>query len=113
MIAEVISMHPEYQAMLEAEHDELDRDYQPEHGQSNPFLHMGMHISLREQYSTDRPAGILQLYQKILIKSGDPHETEHAMMECLGASLWQAQNTGQLPDENAYIRCLQQIINQI
>ena len=106
-------MHPEYQAMLEAEHDDLDRDYQPEHGQSNPFLHMGMHISLREQYSTDRPTGIMQLYQKILIKTGDPHEAEHAMMECLGASLWQAQNTGQLPDEKTYFRCLEQIINKI
>jgi hypothetical protein len=113
MLAEVISMHPEYQAMLEAEHGDLDRDYHPEHGQSNPFLHMGMHISLREQYSTDRPAGIMQLYQKILIKMGDTHEAEHVMMECLGASLWQAQNTGQLPDENAYISCLKQIINKI
>ncbi len=112
MIAEVISMHPEYHAMLEDEHNHLDHDYLPEHGHGNPFLHMGMHITLREQYSTDRPAGIQKLYQQILIKAGDPHAAEHAMIECLGESLWQAQNSGQLPDEKAYIQCLKQIISK-
>ncbi len=113
MIAEVVSMHPEYQSMLENELDDLDQDYLPEQGQTNPFLHMGMHISLREQFSTDRPSGITQLYQQILIKAGDPHEAEHAMMECLGESLWQAQNNSQLPDELTYIHCLKRLIDKI
>ena len=112
MIVQVVSMHPEYHRMLENEHDELDQDYLAELGHSNPFLHMGMHISLREQYSTDRPAGITHLYKQILIKLGDAHATEHAMMECLGQSLWQAQNSGQLPDDKAYIYCLKQLIDK-
>ena len=113
IIAEVISIHPEYHAMLAGEHDDLDRDYHPESGQGNPFLHMGMHISLREQASSNRPTGINQLYNNILMKIGDLHQAEHKMIECLGESLWQAQQTGQLPDENVYIHCLKQIYVQL
>ena len=113
IIGEVISIHPEYQAMLESDHEDLDKDYQPENGQTNPFLHMGMHISLREQYNSDRPAGILLLYKKILMKTGDIHQTEHLIMDCLGESLWQAQRKGQLPDETAYLNCIKRVFNTI
>ena len=112
----MIEAHPEYHMLL-SDPAAIGRDFPIEGEESsaevNPFLHMGMHISLREQFHSDRPAGIKQLYQKILINMGDPHEAEHAMMECLGESLWQAQNSGQLPDEKAYIHCLERIFNKI
>jgi len=113
IIGDVISIHPEYHQMLESEHDDLDKDYIPEEGESNPFLHMGMHISLREQCESDRPAGIAGLYKKILMKTKDIHKTEHLIIECLGESLWQAQKNGQLPDENAYLDCINRIYNSI
>ena len=112
LVGDVISIHPEYHNMLENDSNDLDKDYQPEEGQTNPFLHMGMHISLREQYNSNRPDGIQLLYKKILIKMGDPHEAEHVMMDCLAENLWQAQKSGELPDEKAYLDCLKQIINR-
>lgn len=104
-VAEVVSEHPEYHALLESE-DTLAQDYTPEMGQSNPFLHMGMHLAIREQLGGDRPAGIVAAYRALLLRLGDPHTVEHHMMECLGQALWEAQRAGRAPDEAAYLNCL-------
>lgn len=109
VVAKIIELHPEYHTLLENK-DALDRDYTPEMGQTNPFLHMAMHISIQEQLSTKRPLGIEQLYQSILSKNKDPHETEHLMMECLGKMLWEAQSQNRMPDENDYLSCLKNYI---
>ena len=109
LVAKIIELHPEYHALLE-DQETLDKDYTPEMGQTNPFLHMAMHISIQEQLSTKRPTGIDQLYQSMLQKNKDPHETEHLMMECLGKMLWEAQSQNRMPDENDYLSCLKKYI---
>ena len=109
VVAKIIELHPEYHALLE-DQETLDKDYTPEMGQTNPFLHMAMHISIQEQLSTKRPTGIDQLYQSMLQKNKDPHETEHLMMECLGKMLWEAQSQNRMPDENDYLSCLKKYI---
>ncbi len=106
LIAMVIEQHPEYHRHLESPDGILDRDFVPEGGQTNPFLHMGMHISLQEQIGADRPRGIGDLYRKLTKKTGDPHESEHLMMECLGRILWEAQRSNRMPDDQAYLECL-------
>jgi hypothetical protein len=108
LIAEAIELHPEYHALLENEIDIKQQEFTPEQGQTNPFLHMGMHIALREQAGVDRPVGIQGLYQK-LVSSRGRHDAEHAMMECLGESLWNAQRNHQAPDEAAYLDCLKKL----
>jgi len=108
IIADVIKLHPEYHTILETGETARQMDFSPEDGQTNPFLHMGMHITLREQAGGDRPAGILDIYQK-LVKQHGIHDTEHAMMECLGEALWNAQRNNALPDESAYLECLRQL----
>ena len=109
VVAKIIELHPEYHTLLENQ-DSLDKDYTPEMGQTNPFLHMAMHISIQEQLSTKRPTGIEQIHQSMLSKIKDPHETEHIMMECLGKMLWEAQSQNRTPDENDYLNCLQTYI---
>lgn len=109
MLAEVIALHPEYHAMLDDPDQALGHEYTPEMGQTNPFLHMGMHIAIREQLATGRPAGIVERYQKLLGLFRDVHDTEHRMLECLGEILWLAQRNNTLPDEQAYLRCLDKI----
>ncbi len=106
MICDVIVLHPEYHRYL----DQADegQDFSPAAGTSNPYLHMGMHIALREQTSTDRPFGIADVHRQLCRQTGDVHAAEHQMMECLGEALWQAQRQGALPDEKAYLACLQQ-----
>ena len=108
LVADVIAQHPEYRSAIMSE-DAIDQDFQGENGETNPFLHMGMHITLAEQLGSDRPAGIRQLYQQITEKNGDAHQAEHQMMECLGLVLWEAQSQNRMPDEQAYLDCLKRL----
>jgi hypothetical protein len=103
-VADVIALHPEYHAALEGGDDALDRDYTPEGGQSNPFLHMGLHLAVRDQIATDRPAGIRQAFQTVATRLGSQHEAEHRMIECLAEAMWDAQRSGRPPDEAAYLQ---------
>jgi len=109
IIVHIIELHTEYHPLLENE-AALDKDYLPDDGQINPFLHMSMHIALHEQISTDRPDGIKALYQSIIMKQGDAHQAEHAMMDCLGEALWLAQRNNAMPDEVAYFECLRKLV---
>lgn len=102
MIADVIQLHPEYHALLETGEDALEKDYAPEDGNTNPFLHMGMHIGLREQASTDRPIGFKDIYQKLVGKHG-LHDAEHMMMSCLAEALWRSQKDNLPFDESVYM----------
>ncbi|HXU67187.1 MAG TPA: DUF1841 family protein, partial [Casimicrobiaceae bacterium] len=43
--AQLIAMHPEYHAMLESPDAHVDRDYRPEQGDVNPFLHLSLHLA--------------------------------------------------------------------
>ena len=108
LIADVIEIHPEYHALLAGGDDIKQQEFTPGQGQTNPFLHMGMHITLREQAGTDRPPGIKLVHQQLVSKQG-AHEAEHAMMECLGQTLWTAQRNNQPPDEAAYLDCLKKL----
>ena len=103
-VADVIALHPEYHAALERGDDALDRDYTPESGQSNPFLHMGLHLAVRDQIATDRPAGIRKAFQTVAAHLGSEHEAEHRIIECLAEAMWEAQRSGRPPDEAAYLQ---------
>lgn len=110
IIAEVIAQHPEYHTLLEQDGEAiLARDYLPESGQTNPFLHMGMHIAMQEQLSSGRPAGIVNIYKSLTLQTGDAHEAEHKMMECMAEMLWQAQKNNTPPDEQGYLRALKKL----
>ncbi len=102
-VADVIALHPEYQAALENPDAAVDRDYSPEGGQSNPFLHMGLHLAVRDQVATDRPAGIRQAFEAVAARMGSAHDAEHRIIECLAEALWEAQRAGRPPDEQAYL----------
>ena len=109
-IAQVIEQHPEYHGMFKND-SSLEQEYFVEDGQTNPYLHMGLHISLHEQISTNRPAGIQDLYRQLQIKFGNAHDTEHQMMECLTESLWLAQRNNQPPSEQDYLAALKVLLN--
>jgi len=104
-VADVVANHPEYHSLLGSS-SAVAAEWTPEMGESNPFLHMGMHIAIQEQLSTDRPSGIRAAYQSLLMRLGDAHAVEHQMMECLGEAMWSAQRSGTAPDEPAYLECV-------
>lgn len=112
LIVAIIEQHPEYHDILTKQDEQLDKDYTPEMGQTNPFLHMAMHISIQEQLGTQRPAGIRELYQQLLTKLGDPHTVEHQMMECLGQMIWEAQRNNTMPNDESYLDCLRKILSR-
>ncbi len=110
MLTSVILEHPEFHALLENEDASRDKDYMPELGQTNPFLHMGMHIAIREQLATDRPAGIRDIYKQLLTRLHDTHTVEHHMAECLAEMIWQAQRNNTAPDEIVYLDRLRSLL---
>jgi hypothetical protein len=103
---EVILLHPEYQRMLETPERYQHKDYLPEMGDVNPFLHMSMHVAVTEQLSIDQPPGIRTRFQRLLQKSGDEHAATHQLMECLAEMIWQAQRGQMALDATVYFECL-------
>lgn len=108
-IVDLLLDHPEYHTLVE-DQTSIDKDYTPEHGEMNPFLHLSLHLALREQVGTDRPRGIASVTRSLLLKHGDGHTVEHLMMDCLGESLWDAQRQQQPPDEQAYLEKLKMLL---
>ena len=101
----IVAMHPEYHAMLEDAGRHLDRDYGPEGGAMNPFLHLSLHLAVAEQVAIDQPPGIRGEYERLLA-AHDEHDALHAVLECLGETMWQAQRLGRAPDGDAYVECV-------
>ena len=105
-LAAVIAEHPEYLQWIEAGDAAIAAEFTPESGRQNPFLHMGLHLAIREQVATDRPKGIAEIHRKLATKLGDAHAAEHAMLEPLAEALWEAQRNNRMPDERAYLERL-------
>ena len=104
---EVISLHPEYHALLDAPQRYLDHDYAPEDGAINPFLHLALHLAVEEQLSIDQPPGIRAHFERIALASGAQHDAKHALLECLAETIWEAQRRGSPPDQAGYLACLE------
>jgi len=113
LVAEVVAEHPEYHALLESEERALGREFLPEHGETNPFMHMGLHIAIREQVASNRPQGIAALYRRFCKALGSKMDAEHLMMDALAESLWLAQRQGTPPDEAAYLAQLKQMLQRL
>jgi hypothetical protein len=107
-IADVIELHPEYQALL-LDPEALEAGFAVEEGRTNPFLHMGLHLGLREQIATRRPPGVERIHARLAAKLGDAHEAEHRMIEVLAETLWDAQRAGRAPDELHYLERLRRL----
>jgi hypothetical protein len=108
-VVAVISEHPEYHVIVESAAADL-ANYSPRSGQLNPWLHMGLHLAIREQVATNRPAGIAQVHEKLAKSTGSAHDAEHRMLETLAESLWEAQRSGKPPDENVYLERLRALL---
>ena len=104
-LIEIMLLHPEYHAVLDNPENHHAKDFDS----SNPFLHMSLHLGIREQVATNRPAGIREVYLDLAEKYQDIHVSEHHMMEYLAAVLWEAQKNGKMPDEADYLEGLKKL----
>jgi Domain of unknown function (DUF1841) len=103
LITDVIGRHPEYQQLVADPEAVLGFEANTDGHAENPFLHMGLHLAVREQLSIDRPPGVRELLKDFQSPHGDAHAAEHVLMEALGETLWKAQRSGQAPDEKEYL----------
>ena len=103
---EIVVQHPEYHTILTDCEAALMRDWTPEDGETNPFLHLSMHLAIEEQLSIDQPPGIRAAFDRLSLAEGDRHTALHTSMECLGEMIWAAQRSGTPPDGVAYLECL-------
>jgi hypothetical protein len=106
LAAQLIAKHPEYLTVLEDPQQYQDREFAPEQGATNPFLHLMMHLTIEEQISIDQPAGIRAHFMRLTQKLESEHDAQHRMMECLSEMIWQAQRNRTQPDAAVYLECL-------
>ena len=104
--ADLIEQHPEYHALLENPQAAVEQEFTPESGQMNPFLHLSLHLAIADQISIDQPPGIRAAYQALRQRL-EVHDAEHAILECLGETLWRAQRDGAALDADQYMQCVQ------
>lgn len=111
-ITAVILEHPEYHKIFEDSDFNIEKQYFAELGETNPFLHLGLHLAVREQIATNRPLGIKTLYDTLSVQLKSPQLAEHQMMNCLVECLWQAQQNQTAPDELNFLQLCQQLIEK-
>jgi hypothetical protein len=102
----VMLAHPEYHHLIDDPEHHAGRDYAPADGVINPFLHLSLHLAIEEQLAIDQPPGLVAEYERLRDVLGDEHDAKHALLECLGETLWHAQRNGSAPDATRYIDCL-------
>ena len=107
LVAQLIEKHPEYHGLLADPDRYQDKDYAPEQGATNPFLHLMMHLTIEEQISIGQPHGIRAHFQRLAAHYQSEHDAQHRMMECLAEMIWQAQRNGTAPDASLYLTCLE------
>jgi hypothetical protein len=107
-IADVVAEHPEYHPLLQSDAG-LQQDFPSQGAAENPFLHMGLHLALREQISTDRPPGIAAIHRRLATSLQSGHAAEHRMIEVLATVLWEAQRSGREADDAVYLERLRRL----
>lgn len=112
LVIKIAARHPEYHSLLENPEAAKARDYPPELGATNPFLHMAMHIAIEEGVQLDEPRGVRALYRQLRLAQPDEHALQHRMMDCLAEMLWQASRAARPPDPAAYLDCLRRLAAQ-
>jgi hypothetical protein len=108
MAVGIMHLHPEYQAILDTPEQHLQQAYYPEMGETNPFLHMSLHLSIQEQISINQPPGITQAYGKLCTRYQEEHEAQHALLECLAETIWLAQRNQTGLDAAHYLQLIEQ-----
>jgi hypothetical protein len=100
---QVALLHPEYHSVLDDPERYREQEYFPELGETNPFLHLSLHMALEEQLSIDQPAGVARHFADLVARTGDRHDALHEAIECLAEMVWRSQKDNAPPDSAAYL----------
>jgi len=105
-LALIVQKHPEYHALI----NDINLEYFPEQGKTNPFLHINLHLALQDQLTLNQPNEINDIYKKLIVIHSDTHEVEHMMMECIAEMIFNSQKNNNTLDQNKYLVNLKNLI---
>ncbi len=104
----LIQEHPEYHEIFSNPEKFSDHTFADE--DENPFLHLGLHLTLLEQVSTNRPKGITAVYKDIIHTMGDVHHAEHHILSILSQQIQALVQTNKPMDEKVYLKQLKKLL---
>ena len=104
-LSKIVEQHPEYQNLIK----NLDSEYFPEQGNTNPYLHINLHLTLQDQITMDQPKGIRDIHSQLIVKIKDAHEVVHMMMEHIAEMIFNAQKNNAAFDLDGYIQALKSL----
>ena len=107
-LVSIIEIHPEYYDLI----GNIDSEYFPEQGEINPFLHINLHLALRDQLSINQPKGIKEVHQKLIKQHKDTHAVEHLMMECIAEMIFTSQKKNTAMNHEKYLNCITILTNK-
>ena len=105
-LALIVQKHPEYHALI----NDINLEYFPEQGKTNPFLHINLHLALQDQLTLNQPTGINDIYKKLIVVHSDTHEVEHMMMECIAEMIFNSQKNNTTLDQDNYLISLKNLV---
>jgi hypothetical protein len=106
MAGDIIALHPEYHALLDGTMESVSREWSPDDGGTNPFLHLSLHLAIEEQLSIDQPPGIVAAFEQLRKRHGDRHQALHAVLDALAETLWRSQRDNAPLDGTTYLELL-------
>ena len=103
-LASIIEIHPEYHNLI----GNIESEYLPEQGEVNPFLHINLHLALRDQLSLNHK-GVKEVHQELINHYKDSHEVEHLMMECIAEMIYISQKNNTTMNQESYLNCIKRL----
>ena len=105
---DLIALHPEYHAILEAPGaSRRSRLSRPRAAKSNPFLHLSLHLAVAEQLAIDQPPGIRAHFERLRARAATSTRRCTRCSNAWARSIWHAQRHGTPPDAALYLACLE------
>jgi hypothetical protein len=101
---QIIARHPEYHSILSNPSRYRDKDWTPEQGETNPFLHLSLHLAILEQLGIDQPPGLRAAYTSLINEGLEVHDADHRVIDARAETIWESQRTGIPPDGAAYLQ---------
>jgi len=110
---EVISMHPEYHSILDNPEKYMEQTYFPEQGETNPFLHLSLHLSIIEQININQPIGIKNSYEQLRQHHQETHRAQHDLLDCLAETIWYSQRNNEPLNSVHYLNLINQKTQEV
>lgn len=107
-LVSIILDHPEYHCIFD---DPSQSETLLNSFTENPFLHLAMHLTIRDQITLKKPPEVSTIFHKLQQKHGDSHIVEHLLMEPLARYLIQLQQSTTPPSITDYVSACQELLS--